>query len=165
MKTAYIVNSAKYPYHRIVAEDFAKIIPGDLFDIAKYEYQTINEVEAGEYDVVIVFDLVANDFRTTSDTLVINKLTAKIVTILFRKIEEYEAVGYRQNLSSFMYISKRDDIKRIRQRYIEVPNIEYFPEFMYKADSSEEHERNLKCIKEWWLEYKKEAMIYETVDI
>lgn len=165
MRVAYVINSEQYPYHKQILSDFESVVPGKIYDVAEWDYRIVNEIVNCKYNVVIFFDLAGHQFRTTSDTLTFNKLTCRVANILFRRVEEYMHVECRQNLSSFMYISRRDNLEQVKRRCVEVPNIFYFPEFRYKADSEEEHAFNMESVKVWWSDYIKEAMINEAADI
>lgn len=159
MKVAYLINSNKYSYHKELVKDFLQIIPGDVEDLANWNYTIVDAIADRNYDLVIMFDLVGHEYRTTSETLSFNKLKCRVANIIFRRISEYSYAHYRQNLSSFMYISKRDALDMIREKFDEVPNIDYFEDIQYKASSVEEHNKNVECIKCWWDKFKKEAML------
>lgn len=165
MRIAYVINSKQYNYHKSVLSDFTAVIPGEVYDLAEWNYRIVSEIVQNDFDVIIFFDLVGHVYRTTSDTLSFNELTSRVAHILFRRTEEYVNIGYRQNISSFMYISKRDDIGRVKNKCDEVPNIEYFEDFKYKAESGDEHDMNRDSIKKWWGRFLEDARINETADI
>jgi len=125
----------------------------------------VDEIRDEKYDAIIIFDLSAHIYKTTSDTLSFNKITSRIANILFRRVEEYKDVGYRQNLSSFLYISNRDNLERVKNKCEEVPNIDCFVDIFYKPETDEEHSKNIESITLWWESFKKEAMLNEVTDI
>lgn len=168
MKIIYLIDTKKYPYHTNVIKDFIHVIDGEIVDIA-----TVNDLGSTYYSieeygprVIIAFDLVGHSFRTGSGTLSLNGIYCRIANVLFQKVQVYgNDIRLRQNLSSFMYITERDDLLSVRENCSELPNIEYMKEITYKASTDEEHEENQSIIRNWWLDFKKEAMINEDTNI
>lgn len=162
MEILYLINTKEYNYHKNLAEEFGKIMPGRVLDMSDGtpfgdRYYDIEEMDP---DVVITFDLAGHVLRTGNDTLSLNNIYARFAHILFHKPEFYgNDLGSRQNLSMFTYVVNGEDLVSFRNQFPEIPNVSEFPEVFYKADSESEHEQNRKAVSAWWEDFRKDAML------
>ncbi|MBQ8666568.1 MAG: hypothetical protein IJ526_06875, partial [Lachnospiraceae bacterium] len=79
---------------------------------------------------------------------------------LFHKTDYYGCdLKARQNLSMYTYIPAGENVEDTRENYPEVPNIEEFAAVSYKPADESEHRDNIDKIKQWWADYKREAML------
>ena len=162
MKTLYLINTTKYPYHKILVEDFNAVCPGEVTDLAKVSNygSTYGSIKEYSPDAIIAFDLAGHDFRTGNGTLSLNGIYCRIANILFQKLSVYGSdVKLRQNLSAFMYIPESEDVAEAYKSCPEVPNIYNLPKIMYKATDEKDREYNRRQIAKWWEEFKVEAWL------
>ena len=162
MKLIYLIDSAKYPYHKRVIMDFTDVIPGKVLDMSDgvpygNRYRQIDEADP---NVVITLDLAGHVLLTGNGTLSLNNIYARIAHILFHGPQHYgRDLKARQNLSMFTYIPSGEDAGKCGSSLPEVPNVMSFVPFDYKADDEAEHAVNRDNIAKWWEEFKKDAML------
>lgn len=168
MKILYLIDTKKYTYHKNIIEDFKTVIDGEVMDLSNISdlgsaYHSIDQFKP---NVIIIFDLIGHEFKTGNGTLSLNGIYCRIANVLFQKVQVYgNETKLRQNLSSFMYISERDDVILVKDNCPDVPNIDYLKGIQYKISSEEEHLENQNKISLWWQDFKKEAMINEDTNI
>ncbi len=162
MNVVYLIDTGKNSYHTAILPDFTQVVPGNVIDMSDGDdiASKYYEIVKLKPDVVITFDLAGHLLRTSSDTLSLNNIHARMAHILFHKSDHYgRDLRLRQNLSMFTYIPGTEDAAKCRQNCPYVPNIDNFAAFDNKASTDEEHEKNREGIRFWWSEFKKEAKI------
>ena len=158
----YLIDSKKYNYHKSLANDFVSVTGGIIIDMGDGTDlgSRYYEIEGMSPDVIITFDLVGHILRTGNDALSLNNIYARMAHILFHKTDYYGCdLKVRQNLSMYTYIPSGENATDARNNYPEVPNIEEFVAVSYKPADESERKDNIEKIKQWWEDYKREAML------
>ena len=162
MNTLYLIDTAKYTYHKRIIKSFTDVIPGKVFDMSDgTPYgNRYYEIEKSAPDAIITLDLAGHVLRTGNGTLSLNNIYARMAHILFHGPDHYgRDMKARQNLSMFTYIPTGEDVDKCTANLTEVPNIRSFVPFDYKADDETEQVVNRENIAKWWEEFKKDAML------
>ncbi len=162
MRILYLIDSGTYRYHKELIGDFLDVTGGEVMDIPDdgMRQMKFNDVKKYGADVIITFDGIGLDFRTVSDTLSLNNLYSRMAHILFHKLSFYDRkILIRQNLSMFTYIPNDEDPDAAGGKYEDIPNIRSFGVFSYKIYNEAEREKNRETIREWWDDFKREAML------
>ncbi len=161
MRILYLIDSKKN-YHKRILPQFLEITGGEVIDMADPIPLSDMYFRIEEYrpDVVITFDLAGFELRTSSDTLSLNNIYARMAHILFGSSGNYGAdIKARQNLSMFTYIPDGEDCSEFLRRNPLIANVACFKAFDRNAESDEEKEKNISSIRAWWSEFKTEAML------
>lgn len=132
MKTVFVVNQRKYPYHEKFLDLFVKNAEkyGDvqIFDMSSTQllHEIYYKIAASECDLLISFDCAGFELRTENDTLSYNKLGCRMAHILFRNMRDYgENLKQQMNFSMFVFSVIQEDVSKIQKNFSNIPNIEW----------------------------------------
>ncbi len=176
-----VTNSLKYKYHKVMAEDLARVIceirdvpvskdnpeimnfvskfigtiEVEVLDInpKKSDYACFTELRSNEPDLLITFDCTLFNILSTGDTLALNSLKCKCMHIIFEKTDIHSGELFLlQNCSMFTYVRSGEDIELLRNKYMQIPNLYNFCKVDYKAKMDADREKNREAMRDFVLE-------------
>lgn len=164
MRTGIVINTKKYTYHSYLAALFetAASAHGEVkvFDMAETKplHEKYYALAESGCNLLLTLDCAGFELRTENDTLSYNNFGCRMAHILLRSMQEYrEELRQQMNFSMFVFSVKEEDVRSIKDRYPNIPNIELFPQIDYKEKSEETKKISERIIKEWFLYLLEEA--------